>query len=131
MSKVVIEKPYRQPEYPKQQCLHISRRGHYCEDEKTKWTFFCDRHQHLHSQDQDRELTKIWKKQKYDYNEQKNPGLYFEKAEKDFIWAVGSSLGSHYDVIDNEINYDMDSGIAEFPDGTKYKISLVKMESKN
>jgi len=131
MSKVEIEKPFRQPNYPEEECLHISRKGKHCHDEKNTYSFFCDRHEYLHSQSQDMELRKIWKKQKYDYNEEKNPGAYFQKAEQDFIWAISSAIGSNYDVIDDDIWYDIDTGIAEFPDGTKYKISLVKMESNH
>jgi hypothetical protein len=129
MSKV-IEKPYRQPRYPEIKCLHISRRGHECHEEKSHFiTFFCDRHNHLHSEAQNRELNRIWKKQKYEYNEQKNPGLYFQQAEKDFLWAIQSAIGCNYNVLDDDIYYDDEKGIAEFPDGTRYKISLVKIDS--
>lgn len=123
----MTEKAYRQPEYPKQQCLHISRKGNPCPSEKRVHSFFCDEHEALHSEKQDDELRKIWKRQKFEYNEKRNPGAFLRKAEQDFLRAISSAIGSNDNVIDDDIDYNMDTGVAELPDGTKYKINLVKV----
>ena len=121
-------KPFRQPRYPETKCLHLSRKQRECESERgTRFGFFCDRHEHLHSREQDYELSEIWRRQKYEYQERLHPGEFLRKAEQDFIMAIRLALGSEYDVIDKDIYYDIETGIAEFPDGTKYKIALMKM----
>ena len=123
----MTENPFRQPRYPETKCLHLSRKQHECPAERKPFGFFCDRHEYLHSKEQDYEISTTWRRQKYEFQEQLHPGEFFKKAEEDFIMAIRLALGSEYDVIDKDIYYDTATGIAEFPDGTKYKISLVRI----
>lgn len=121
-------KPFRQPRYPETKCLHLSRKQHECGSERrTPFGFFCDRHEYLHSKEQEYELSEIWRRQKYEHQERLHPGEFLRKAERDFITAIRRAIGSEYDSLDKDIYYDTDTGIAEFPDGTKYRIALVKM----
>jgi len=86
---------------------------------RKRFGFFCERHEYLHSSEQDLELNQTWRRQKYEYQERLHPGEFLKKAEKDFIMAIRRAIGSEYDSLDKDIYYDTDTGIAEFPDGTK------------